>query len=36
LAGAVAADGGRAAEDILETLPEVDWKETTSEFFLTA
>jgi glycine cleavage system H protein len=36
LAGAVAADGGRAAEDLLSALPELDWKETTGEFFLTA
>jgi len=31
LAGAVAADGGRPAEDLLE----VDWNEVTGEFFLT-
>ena len=35
LAGAVAADGGRPAEDLLATLPDANWKETTSEFFLT-
>jgi glycine cleavage system H protein len=35
LAGAVAADGGRAAEDLLRTLPGVNWKEVTAEFFLT-
>ncbi len=35
LAGAVAADGGRPAEDLLEALPEVSWTEVTSEFFLT-
>jgi glycine cleavage system H protein len=35
LAGAVAADGGRPAGDLLAGLPDVDWKETTSEFFLT-
>ena len=36
LAGAVAADGGRPAEDLLAALPQANWKETTSEFFLTA
>jgi glycine cleavage system H protein len=36
LAGAVAADGGRPAEDISARLPGVDWKEVTGEFFLTA
>ena len=35
LAGAVAADGGRPAEDLLEAMPEVGWSEATSEFFLT-
>lgn len=35
LAGAVAADGGRPAEDLLEGIPEVGWTEVTSEFFLT-
>jgi len=35
LAGAVAADGGRPAEDLLEALPNTDWKEVTGEFFLT-
>jgi len=35
LAGAVAADGGRPAEDLLAALPDADWKRTTSEFFLT-
>jgi glycine cleavage system H lipoate-binding protein len=35
LAGAVAADGGRPAEDLLAALPDVNWKEVTSEFFLT-
>jgi glycine cleavage system H lipoate-binding protein len=34
LAGAVAADGGRPVEDIFEHLPEVNWKELTSEFLL--
>ena len=36
LAGAVAADGGRPAEDLLAALPEADWRELTGEFFLTA
>jgi glycine cleavage system H protein len=36
LAGAVAADGGLPAEDLLEGLPEVNWKQVTGEFFLTA
>jgi glycine cleavage system H protein len=36
LAGAVAADGGRPAEDLLAALPDANWKITTSEFFLTA
>jgi glycine cleavage system H protein len=36
LAGAVAADGGRPAEDLLEAMPEMNWTETTKEFFLTA
>lgn len=35
LAGAVAADGGRPAEDLLTGLPGTNWKEVTSEFFLT-
>ncbi|MEO8597366.1 MAG: glycine cleavage system protein H [Candidatus Solibacter sp.] len=35
LAGAVAADGGRPAEDLLGALPDHDWKEVTAEFFLT-
>ena len=35
LAGAVAADGGRPAEDLLEAMPEVGWTEVTNEFFLT-
>lgn len=35
LAGAVAADGGRPAEDLLAVLPDTDWKRVTSEFFLT-
>ena len=36
LAGAVAADGGRPAEDLLSALPDKDWKAVTGEFFLTA
>jgi glycine cleavage system H protein len=36
LAGAVAADGGRPAEDLLAAMPEANWKEVTGEFFLTA
>jgi glycine cleavage system H protein len=35
LAGAVAADGGRPADDLLQALPGVNWKEITAEFFLT-
>jgi glycine cleavage system H protein len=35
LAGAVAADGGRPAEDLLASLPNTDWKTVTAEFFLT-
>jgi hypothetical protein len=35
LAGAVAADGGRPAEDLLAALPGSDWTDVTSEFFLT-
>jgi len=35
LAGAVAADGGRPADDIFAALPEASWKELTREFFLT-
>jgi glycine cleavage system H protein len=35
LAGAVAADGGRPAEDILAGIPNADWKAVTHEFFLT-
>jgi glycine cleavage system H protein len=34
LAGAVAADGGRPAEDLLEAMPELNWNQVTSEFFL--
>jgi glycine cleavage system H protein len=36
LAGAVAADGGRPAEDLLSGMPDTNWKELTAEFFLTA
>lgn len=36
LAGAVAADGGRPAEDLLAGVPDASWREITSEFFLTA
>jgi glycine cleavage system H lipoate-binding protein len=35
LAGAVAADGGRPADDLLAAIPEANWKEVTGEFFLT-
>jgi glycine cleavage system H lipoate-binding protein len=35
LAGAVAADGGRPAEDLLAGMPEVSWKNITADFFLT-
>lgn len=34
LAGAVAADGGRPADDIFAALPDTSWKELTREFFL--
>jgi glycine cleavage system H protein len=34
LAGAVAADGGRPAEDLLASLPDTNWAEVTGEFFL--
>jgi len=36
LAGAVAADGGRPADDLLAALPDTNWKVLTAEFFLTA
>lgn len=36
LAGAVAADGGLPAEDLLAGLEDANWKQVTSEFFLTA
>jgi len=35
LAGAVAADGGRPAEDLLAGIPDADWSRVTAEFFLT-
>ena len=35
LAGAVAADGGRPADDLLAALPDANWKAVTGEFFLT-
>jgi glycine cleavage system H protein len=36
LAGAVAADGGRPADDLMAGLPDANWKALTAEFFLTA
>ncbi len=36
LAGSVAADGGRPADDVFAALPNANWKEITGEFFLTA
>jgi glycine cleavage system H protein len=36
VAGAVAADGGRPADDLLAGIPDTNWKEVTGEFFLTA
>lgn len=36
LAGAVAADGGRPADDLLAAVPGANWKKVTGEFFLTA
>jgi glycine cleavage system H protein len=35
LAGAVAADGGRPADDLSAAFPNTPWKELTGEFFLT-
>jgi len=35
LAGAVAADGGRPADDVFGALPDASWKNLTREFFLT-
>jgi glycine cleavage system H protein len=35
LAGAVAADGGRPAEDLLAGMPDANWAAVTAEFFLT-
>ncbi len=34
LAGAVAADGGRPAEDLFAALPGASWRDVTAEFFL--
>ena len=34
LAGAVAADGGRPADDVFGALPDASWKALTQEFFL--
>jgi len=34
LAGAVAADGGRPAEDLYSAIPDASWKDLTREFFL--
>lgn len=36
LAGAVAADGGRPAEELLAGIPDANWREIASDFFLTA
>jgi len=36
LAGAVAADGGLPAADLLADLPDANWRQVTGEFFLTA
>jgi len=36
LAGAVAADGGRPADDLLASVPDANWAKVTGEFFLTA
>ena len=36
LAGAVAADGGRPADDLLAGVPDANWAAVTAEFFLTA
>ncbi|HTQ55613.1 MAG TPA: glycine cleavage system protein H [Bryobacteraceae bacterium] len=36
LAGAVAADGGLPADDLLAGMPDASWKRVTGEFFLTA
>ncbi len=36
LAGAVAADGGLPMDDLLGGLPDENWRQVTSEFFLTA
>ena len=34
LAGAVAADGGRPVDDLLEAIPTANWTKVTAEFFL--
>jgi glycine cleavage system H protein len=34
LAGAVAADGGRPVDDLLEAIPTANWAQITAEFFL--
>jgi len=34
LAGAVAADGGRPADDLLAGIPNASWKDLTADFFL--
>jgi glycine cleavage system H protein len=34
LAGAVAADGGRPVDDLLEAIPTANWAKITAEFFL--
>lgn len=34
LAGAVAPDGGRPVDDLLEAIPTANWGKTTAEFFL--
>jgi glycine cleavage system H protein len=36
LAGAVAADGGRPADDLTAGIPDANWKALAAEFFLTA
>lgn len=35
LAGAVAADGGRPADDLLASIPNANWRQVTGQFFLT-
>jgi hypothetical protein len=34
LAGAVAADGGLAVDDLCDAIPGADWRALTEEFFL--